>query len=1378
MERNKTKHGALYLSTSSGLSTTRSGPRKILFFVVSFLAIAIFSSTLTFITGTNDASLIASAAEDEKDVINKGWDEKKYGKDKSGFDKLMEEANSSNSGKDDQSILYAFKRHFTVGYMNDGTKANVAGGAKWYNTPFEGHGKYNCGTDYKANRGSYFPGEKDGTILWHNCDVPNLLTEFLQDISYLILDSGLTGAQTESVATSSKWLGFASNTPDRASQDDGPNITALEAFGYNLKYTAYKGEWDHIKVMTAARALSNFGFMDRLKLGAQALLNGILGGVSSSVNGLIDDFKSGDISRIITSPMRSIKGFFSSGGASYINTIIDTSDTNVFATMSWYRPEFGSTLYNARALSQNEISDHIQGQLAKYLLSIQKKRQKAIPPTDLTDIDPSKLRGLGLPTPGVCTADYRASTPKDDNGTPDNTNDDTVADVQTGTVPNNTNHTDSLADCKKYLNDWVEAKYPDYTITIGNINFIQKKTVGEWNSEAGWEGPVEKYQIFCKLNVDPKSTSPGPVELFLKCLEDPEVGWPAAVTRETKTQQNLFDNNWFAESLEEKAISAFFQKQAASFNAPNAKYICIDGNGKDVKDGEKFVKLIVGKGADQKFNPDSRCRQVRKPIQNGLFGNGYTGAQPPTDTRKEVFLPSFYDFTPADEVISSIGLAISKISTRISNTVLNLAFSPILHSVGADDIIAALIGGFRDSLFFPLAALVIALGALSVFFRAGSQRNYGEQAKSLGMIVVVFFSGTILLANPEQTIKWVDEAPAKVEAVVIGAIFEPGRDESDNLCNSSTSRPAESSTLAEGDQDFFGRIVAFDPSAASRNILCENWRVFALTPYIYGQWGTSYDNLSSANFQAKNEQKTLVGDPVVKLGGASGNNREENWALYQLDLLTAGTVTNYDPQHSKTVSPNMYRLVDLQAGPNNGINTNKTYFDMWSGNAPIARMLVSTVGAGVSLLGMLTIVLFSFAKILISLISMLMLLFLPMMFLIGLFPGQGSYKLKGYIMQIISLMIQRVVLVAMLALLLRIITTISRSTDSFMAYAILTIATCIAFLAHRKEILNLFNSTVVGGSGGFDTNFKPSSLMPRSIKQRSAMILPTAKAGATGAIGGFIVGGTAGAKIAAGGQFSRARQLISIQQNKEGLGTGNIIAQARSKAIKNSDPAVGELESYVDTKFEGAARARATEKLQLGASPGEEITEQQIEKATRDELALLRPRTNKQRREVDRMRRAEHKFDYTSDTRSESDVNKEIQSTINDGEASKNLDALISRGKDTQSEKIYDSKKVDKYEKKVDKVAKSVSENYETRKTVKNLSESAKDVVRKTAPGAAKTLGNQSVSDFVESERQRSEKNASDRAQIKESSKEVMKEFTRDAKNDLSFKEDTGDEKK
>ena len=101
-------------------------------------------------------------------------------------------------------------------------------------------------------------------------------------------------------------------------------------------------------------------------------------------------------------------------------------------------------------------------------------------------------------------------------------------------------------------------------------------------------------------------------------------------------------------------------------------------------------------------------------------------------------------------------------AAKITNSMLTLSFSNILKELGISSMIAKTVEIFRDSIFYPLSTIGIAISAFWILvscFRMG----FGRQAFSLLLLLVITFGvGVALLAKPEQTTQLVEEIPSKI----------------------------------------------------------------------------------------------------------------------------------------------------------------------------------------------------------------------------------------------------------------------------------------------------------------------------------------------------------------------------------------------------------------------------------------------------------------------------------------------------------------------------------------------------------------------------------------------------------------------------------------
>lgn len=1126
---------------------------------VMFLAVTAFSSVA--------ATSITAHAEDDGTISKLDDAAKQYGADPSakGFDQSYEKFKKTTVQNPD-SFGYVLERLLSTSYINYTPKGVAA------------EGKSNPGLNCNTNATGA------GTLVYHNCDVPNITTEFLQDSFSLFMPAGPQKAETDVATIDNKWFGLPGNIPGN-SVPVNPSLrsvkfTGLELYGYNLKYTNYAGEWDHIKVMTSARALANFGFMDSLKLSVTSVINGVTSGLRTSISNAAGSLSEGDIFGAIGG---AFTGIFEGGASGSVNTILDTSDLNVINSNAWYRVGFGQTLYNARELSQEELAASAKGQFLDMLT--QTAPSDAEVPQDLQNAqvlpeDPKEAisKCVYKDGSGKDAAYGNVSTP------PGPSEEDCKTTAQAAYDQRVAAHEDARSAWESAHPDENYPTLNDKVTYTWSVDGTQKlETLEAWKSaNSSYFTAADKYRMDCNLNTS-EADRKNSLASFRACWP---AAWSAAASQALKDGQYVLNNDWIKEKVNPEALSSWFGASSdRNFNSPWARYVCVDSSGKDI--------LVNGRNVpayDQTGKLNSKCGPIRAPIQNGFFGNGYIDdpskpgyvagrAVAAEDTRNKLVDTSIVAIIlPMDEIMNGLansGLSVAVLTTRISNTVVNLTFSPILQTLGITGQVVEVIKALRDSLFFPLAVLVIAIGGIMFLFKVGKNRDYGQQGISILIMIATFITGAMLMYRPEAMLKAVDEIPAMVEQAVVGSIFSVGSNADDEVCTATGTATAPTGTGLKGET------LSYDPKSGTRSLMCENWRVFAFNPYIYGQWGTSFDHLyansTSKPDKMQNTNEALVGNAAVNMGGGRTVN---NWGLYQLDVLSSGTSTDRDfNKPSGFVDSAFYRLVDLQAGPNNGAGTDSRYLQSWSGNNGFERALTGILSALVGIVGMVTVISFSIAKIEITFVSTILLMFLPIMLLVGLHPTAGRMKLKGYIGTIVSLMVQRVVIVILLSIMLKIIIGVGTASTGYLLISFTTTAVCVLFLMHKKEILGMISKSFGEKFGAFGSGIVDNprgavaSWMPLSVRNYAA-IGRTATIGITsGAVGSYL----AGRGWREGAENARKLEVAKIRnmQRRKGYGalqslgiaanSGKEDALRRAKKDENQKIIIQDMVQHTDS---------------------------------------------------------------------------------------------------------------------------------------------------------------------------------------------------------------------
>lgn len=1165
-----------------------------LFFAVSFFSVSALSNYLPI-------SNVALAG-DKEDFMEAF---KGYGNGSGEVGDMVKtlEANGVLNSKDD-SIMNVMYYLLSVGnYMNDVSKG-VYGDDETVDKRViqEVDGKKTiCGNDTEPQN-----------LLNHNCDIPSFGTELFQNIVSSWDTQGVLNAQrTTSVAG---WgFGVPANIPNDtvpvSANERAYKYTALELYGYNLQTTSYIGEWDDIKVSSASRLLSNYGFFGKAKLTGASLLNGIGAGLDAAV------------SEFSWNPIEWVGNIIDSSASGVLWTIVDTSDMNVAVTHSWTRPSFSNTLYNAYYMSDEEVTEKGQAEFIKAVYLGLKQYASVYP--ELGELFALKLDDPNFP---VFKYNRYALKTTDENGNKVyKTEEEQFTEWKaTETVQGIINRGKAVGiDCDASTNyqNWKTCwgtEWDAYAKALisggessesGYVTGSDKLTNGavKWASNAeftiigdsltvGVQGYLLEY--FPKANVNAKESR----NLYNESVDETLDGYRTMLKMKEAGEIKdvvviaLGTNNGFTESQLKKFIDDLpsnvkkvvlvttrsdvsVRKQVSermkAVAKDNDKVIVLDWNAqaddwgwKDIvaSDGihlnnyQPYAQYLtqnlyeaVGKGSDkgitvseqyqkifteisefiqnnllksnkylnpaqgishyicadsegvptgatmadwkyiytdfnnddsENLNTDSACSEVRPSIEGALYG---TGDNESTDTRYLTFVQYSDGLGNTSKMgtgwFGNFSTSLASFFTKCTNTLLSLSFSNILEQLGVTDIIESVIVSFRDGIFFPLVVIAIAISA--VYTLAMSIRTGGiATLKTLAMLIGTFFIGVMLMFQPANLVKFSEEIPNKIDNFVANIILSPTTASEDTLCSATG-----------GD------------STGIRTMQCKVWEVGIFQPWTFSQFGTSWKNLDKDDM--KNTNSSLVGNASVNMGA---NTIVKNWALYQLEVTKTGTITTYDTSKiDGEVSRNIYKLVDLQFGPDYAAKSDTTYSKQWAGFNN-NRGTYAIKGALVSFALFVVIGSLSIAKIEMTVMFTIYLMLLPIMFLLGLFPG-GSPKLKEYGMTMLNFYIKRVVLVLVISFLLNILSLVANSSSNYNVIAWFMIVFTFACKLYYKEIVNLFTVSTGSFSNAFGTQIgsvskaiKDGAMLPPFLRREVAQRTQGLKEGTAGAAGGAIAG--------------------------------------------------------------------------------------------------------------------------------------------------------------------------------------------------------------------------------------------------------------------------------
>ena len=171
---------------------------------------------------------------------------------------------------------------------------------------------------------------------------------------------------------------------------------------------------------------------------------------------------------------------------------------------------------------------------------------------------------------------------------------------------------------------------------------------------------------------------------------------------------------------------------------------------------------------------------------------------------------------------------------------------------------------------------------------------------------------------------------------------------------------------------------------------------------------------------------------------------------------------------------------------------------------------------------------------------------MPFMLLTAIIPNT-RFQFKKYAMNIVAIMLQRVFLALILAIMLRVLVGIAASSTSYFGTFIGTFVMCIVMFKYRKEMLDMVMQSATAATGG--AFVRGDELKERIagrgsfVGNRVQRINSSVKGVATGAVGGFAVGGVNGAFQGARQNYETLIRREGNRQRRTGFGSIDTVLQ-------------------------------------------------------------------------------------------------------------------------------------------------------------------------------------------------------------------------------------------
>lgn len=555
----------------------------------------------------------------------------------------------------------------------------------------------------------------------------------------------------------------------------------------------------------------------------------------------------------------------------------------------------------------------------------------------------------------------------------------------------------------------------------------------------------------------------------------------------------------------------------------------------------------------------------------------------------------------------------STISSFIGNDGMTDGLATIIAGETSED--SGLIGTFVNSLYMPLVVIAFLFAAVTIVYKGLIQMKFREAIMSAIWSLGAFVIGLALMFNPSMLVGFPQAATTTITSCIMGAMSGQNCLTDDVVAPALVSGNECRSEFVGGDNDVEGVINSMN---------CTIWKSFVLELWAEQQFGEPYADLYTYNVpeggnvwsslpEGKEElycvnlaSRKAASDrsfrPYRVQMDLDSNSTVCNVALYQLYLKTemVDTVNHEGDGYrlvnaGETPEPIDVRWFDIIVP----MTSSHTNWANWSGQGrTLGRMMTSLFSlfsvVMVSVI-LLTLSVFGAAY---KVISVVMMAFAPMFFLLAIEPTRGRKIFLGWLETLVSSLLKYFAVTLLMVISLMLYAGILSNTTGFASFISVIILT-VALWMYRKEIVDLIGASNMGGQR---VSNKTNELLDKAKKETKQK-------------GAALAGGAVGGSIAT--QMARRKNLSNRNDHLESLGEQLRNADSPEEAkelqdkIDKEKEAIGELGTSLSAAVKGAgsgAKESGMRVMKRGTSASAmafkqlDATKLSIEKIQKDEL--------------------------------------------------------------------------------------------------------------------------------------------------------------------------------
>lgn len=468
-------------------------------------------------------------------------------------------------------------------------------------------------------------------------------------------------------------------------------------------------------------------------------------------------------------------------------------------------------------------------------------------------------------------------------------------------------------------------------------------------------------------------------------------------------------------------------------------------------------------------------------------------------------------------VIANLVFSITKFCAALTNMLFQLTLSDMANKLGVTTIVGGNNGIFVNlfnNLFMTLMSMMLVMTALWMLWKGIVKGHVREAFGGLVQFIVCVLIGITMMVNPMFCVNLPNTIGLFGQDLLLQGISKTESPKDTDFCKTDTTdlniKPAWVDPTGNIDADNKSLAAEFERTsdALARNVECEYWRIFTLTPYSLSQFnrtpdalyakdkapsgGSSIDQTVPAGYEWKAD---YAGKASVPLGN---NQIMNNWLIYQISTQNSYHIDSstldpdteqMEPPSTPYTEPTQYqgrlvlvdgansdwwRVVDALANykstkssnaDTNNPDANKSkdnadssvaptgIWNDWIGGNNANRLLIALLALVFGVIGMIGPISIGLSVVAYAIGSVFVMAFAPLAMTFGMWAGdRGKSIVKGWLSMIVNVVFKRIVLGFIFMIMSIFIIKIASGMEDTVGYFKSMVLICIvSYVFHKNK---------------------------------------------------------------------------------------------------------------------------------------------------------------------------------------------------------------------------------------------------------------------------------------------------------------------------------------